>query len=138
MAPAVARSGCWASGAPRLRRPRLYRRSANLLATCGRMGAPRGRQRPTYRGALRGAVRRRGVPDILGMHAGMGKGRPWRAGPRAARGRARTPRRVGPARVQQARGAACTRERVLGRFLFGVPLSERVKLQNFVQKCTKW
>jgi hypothetical protein len=34
-------------------------------------------------------------------------------------------------------GAACARERVRGRFLFGVPLFEHVKLQNFVQKCTK-
>jgi hypothetical protein len=35
-------------------------------------------------------------------------------------------------------GAAGARERVLGRILFGVPLFERVKLQRFVQKCSKW
>jgi hypothetical protein len=35
MAPTVARSGCWASRAPRQGRQHLYRRSANLLTTGG-------------------------------------------------------------------------------------------------------
>jgi hypothetical protein len=84
MAPAVARSDCWASRTPRQGRQRLYRRSANLLTTGGRTGAPRGRRRPSDRSATRETVRRRGVLDILGTRAGMEKGRPWRAGPRAA------------------------------------------------------
>jgi hypothetical protein len=46
-----------------------------------RLGNARARRRRTDRRVLRGAIRRRGVPDILGMRAGMGKGRPWRAGP---------------------------------------------------------
>jgi hypothetical protein len=62
---------------------------------------------------LRGVVRRRGVPDILGMRADMGRGG------------------LGEQALERREGGR-------GRFLFGVPLSERVKLQKFVQKCSKW
>jgi hypothetical protein len=89
---AGARRGCDGEGAARRGdgQRRLYRGRADLLATCGRKGAPRGRQRPTVRGVLHGAVRRRGVLGGLGMRAVWGRSElRWEGarGPRKARGR---------------------------------------------------
>jgi hypothetical protein len=67
------------------------------------------------------------------MRAGMGNG--GDIGERTLERRARAAIEA-KGRGREARRGA--RERVRGRLLFGVPLFERVKLQKFVQKCSKW
>jgi hypothetical protein len=92
-----------------------YNRLACRLAFSGplaRLGNARARRRQTDRRVLLGAVRWRGVPDILGMHAAWGRGD---LGERALRRRARVAseakgcgREAAPARGEawRARGSA--------------------------------
>jgi hypothetical protein len=88
-------------------RQRLYSRREGSVLTNGRTTlAPRGNAQPdnTDRTAGRGVVvRRRGARGALGMRAGMGKGRPRRAGPRAVC--ARAPRRRGAGAGRRSRRA---------------------------------
>jgi hypothetical protein len=84
-----------------------------------RLGNTLARRRRTDRGATRETVRWCGVLDGLGMRVAWGRGD---LGERTLGRRAR----------------ATIETKVRDRLSFGVPLFECVKLQKFVQKCSKW